>query len=236
MRRPTLASCLICLGIVAAACGGSDDAADTISLQPSEEVAASSTEVGAETSTTVEAPTSTTTTTAPAGQEDLERMALELADMPAGWSESIPEEQDDDGGEFCVEDAADLIDTSSWPRVDKEFSAGALGPLLTHNLIAAPSEDLAIDVVAQFSALAERCQQWTDDEGSYELAPVNYPEFGDETFAVRLLADTDGFAIVGDIIVLREGNVLALVFPVSVGNPVEADTVVGWLQTLDDRD
>ena len=231
MKQHALA---ILLAVTVGACGG-DKAADTIAFQSTTSSPAERND--AENGPPMDVESSTTsTTTASAGQDDLDRMALMLTDMPSGWSESTPESSDEDSSDFCVDDANDLVDSETWPRLDRDFSAGAFGPFLSHSLMAAPDERSATNLVEQFAELAEQCQTWTDEDGSYSLSPVNYPEVGDQTFAVRLTVESDGFTFLGDVIVIRESNVLSMLLPIGVASPVEAETVVAWMKLLEARD
>lgn len=229
---------LVLVGMFATTLGAcaNDNAADTITLRSSTTTTVASSEGDAATSTSAETSTTTTSTTGLAGSADLERMSLQLADMPTGWSESASVDNEDDDSGFCVEDAGQLVDTENWPRLEKEFSAGASGPFLTHSLLAAPEEESAQELMAQFAQLVDQCQSWEEADGTYTLTPVNYPEAGDQTFAVRLTVESDGFTFVGDIIVVREGNVLSLLIPIGLATPVEAETVVTWMEIIEQRD
>jgi len=240
MKKRTRAALALTAILILAACGD-DDVADTISLPTTSSVVAvtiNDDDAGVTIVETTVTIVETTTTAEPlAGQEDLQRMALELADMPVGWSENPTQTEDNDSNSaFCIEDPDQLLDTDSWPRLDREFSAGSLGPFLAHSLLAAPDDDSAKGLMKQFAELAEQCRSWTDEDGSYSLSPVNYPQRGDQTFAVRLTAESDGFTFLGDVIVIREANVLTLLVPLGLVEPVEATVVVDWMDLIDQRD
>lgn len=229
-RTGVVLTCVV--SILLTACGN-DDVADTIAFQPQATASAASDATSETSSVAIE---TTTTSTPLAGQDDLERMSLQLADMPTGWSENAPEDDDDDSLGFCATDTDQLLDTDSWPRLAKQFSAGALGPFLAHSLLAAPDDASAKDFMDQFARLAEQCQTWTNEDASYSLSPVNYPQVGDETFAVRLTVESGGFSYVSDVIVIREASVLSMLLPVALGEPIDSATVVAWMELVETRD
>lgn len=171
----------------------------------------------------------------PITMDDLERMSLQLSDLPSGWTEEaiIDEEQE---GFLCFENDDFRINRDSWPVLNKEFSGGADGPFAFFSVAAAPDVASAKDAIAEYAHLAETCSIWEDEDGTYTLHPVMYPTVGDETFVVRLTAEIDGLTFVADSVFVREGRIMWFLGSVGVDKPVNTETVVGWMEVLDDRD
>ena len=193
------------------ACGGGDDGSDARPESTPQR----------ETTTVAEDPEPE----APA--RDVEEMALALDDLPTGWAAS-PSDEDGDDGDDPSDMAEDCdIDDDVLPEefepseeVEREFQKSQMGPFVFHSvgrLEAAEAEQ----AMGAFRTMVEQCTDYTstDDDGNQvrgSFAPVSYPSHGDETFAARLSMEGEGFLAEGDLVAVREGGDVVLVFGIQM--------------------
>jgi hypothetical protein len=225
MRRVLIAVSTV--GVLLAACGGSDraetlDAPPTATSTPAAstttatEAATSSAALTSSTAGDVDEP-ATTETAALETSEDLEGRLLAIEDLPTGWS-SMPYEDESDGGD-C--DDAGIVDTAD-AAAGVAFSQGSFGPFLTQALTRFGSDAAASAALVSFRDFAERCQTYTttEDDGSTStatLSPLSFPDLADDTYALRLTVEA-ALPLSGDVIVVRQGRVLMLLAHVGIGS------------------
>lgn len=144
-----------------------------------------------------------------AGQADLDGLAellVTVEELPEGWRASAVEMETNDGqgtyNPFCKE---------GWParsigKVAVDLQSGGLsGQYLTYTITVFESERDAELSYAEYKNAAAECPQWTNAQGSnFSLTPVSYPDYGDESFAVRI--NMGGAA--ADGVQIRVDNVL----------------------------
>ena len=173
--------------------------------------------------TTVITEETTTTTKKPAlNQAKVNTALLTLADLPAGYSpRSTDSASSTDDSMFCP-DATTALPTAFVTMRDKEGSVGfeqsQLGPILLEILVAGSDAKSAF---TNASKALDSCtaSSWTkaDAKGAvttYSIAPVSFPKHGDEQAAFRLTATAVGVELDGYVIVMRIGDVLALMMGV----------------------
>jgi hypothetical protein len=71
---------------------------------------------------------------------------------------------------------------------------------------------------------ADNCARSAGKVTEFRRGPLSFPRPGDDTFALRISADSEGLSIGIDIIVIRRSGVMLLVMNAGVGSPDGATT------------
>jgi hypothetical protein len=224
--RAAWAACVLALLMTAlGACGGGSaptgDArpqAPTAVATPSLAPTAAVTDFPTPTSTAAPLPTPTplppTPTPDGAFHAALLAAALDVGDLPAGFTRLPDEPADEDATGPCghprFERAGNKLD-----EIDVRFQASETGPFVLQNLVVFPPAD-ALDAFA-YARAAIDCTEWTEVDANgapttYRLAPLDAPAVGDDAFALRVELDLAAIGtLVTDTVFIRVGNVLSVV-------------------------
>ena len=207
MRRAMLGAVVAVLALVVAACGndqgGSGNAGDTTTT------------------------TGGATTTQPAPTEAEARAALlTTADLPSGWQADDDEGEDDDDDTDdnpCPE--FDKVDAEK-PAAEAEasFAPGPTGPFVEHTVELYADDDAAERVMQLVAEAVEACKTFTaSDEdlgklnGTFEESAA--PDLGDDALAAKLTAKGGGIDITGEVLAVRDGRAISVVFHLGVQAP-----------------
>lgn len=142
-----------------------------------------------------------------AGAADLSSKLLTVEDLPTGWSIG---ETDDSPSNDC---GSDLISSSPVERATVTFvQGGGFGPVLVEVLARFDDGDQAFD---QMRKIMGACPTTTSTDGSgntvtYTYSSLSFPKIGDATFASHV-AVSGTFPYAGNIVIVREGDVLAMI-------------------------
>ncbi len=204
---------VVVLGLVSGACSGEDDPAeraDTVDDAAEVETGSDGTEENA------------------AGDVDVEQALLTLEDMPTGWTTSPDAGEEDEGAaEFC--DGLDITDDEPDAEAEASFEGSEMGPFVSNAV--ARFDGGGATRFAQLRQAIDGCGDFdtTDEEGNTltgRLSAVSFPEFGEESLAVRLsgtvttVADPDfgelEFPMAADLIFFRQGDVVAGLFHIAI--------------------
>ncbi len=204
---------VVVLGLVSGACSGEDDSAeraDTVDDAAEVETGSDGTEENA------------------ARDVDVEQALLTLEDMPTGWTTSPDAGEEDEGAaEFC--DGLDITDDEPDAEAEASFEGSEMGPFVSHAV--ARFDGGGATRFAQLRQAIDGCGDFdtTDEEGNTltgRLSAVSFPEFGEESLAVRLsgtvttVADPDfgelEFPMAADLIFFRQGDVVAGLFHIAI--------------------
>lgn len=196
---------------------------------------------------TIDDPTSTTQADEPADttttedsavddeqQQSLESKLLTVEDMPSGYTLSSSDDTDDDDetDDFC-EGAFDQFDQLEGfeddAEAEVEFQKGqptmAGGAFVTQSLGVGDGDRLA-EAFERLPSAFEQCVAFstTEDDGttvSGSFSPLSFASFGDDTFATHVSGEVSGqgltFALSGDMVFVREGDIAMMVFAFSFG-------------------
>lgn len=201
------------LGLFLAACGGD-----------SKNDASNSTAAGAAGATTS------------AGGDAVKAKLLSIADMPAGFTKGSEDSNNGDADpnkdtsaddEFCKQlaEVAKQYKTDGEASIEFQTQAGGAGASFFNEQLSRFSS--ASDAQKAFAlfrkALTDECKDLTDAERGLKgtFAALSFPKIADDTFAVALDAtQTNGAqstALKGQLVTIRKGDVLGLLFNFGFG-------------------
>lgn len=197
-------------GVLAlAGCGGGSDKAKTI-----------------EATTTTGAVTSTTEKRAPA---DIASALLTVGDFPTGWSEAPPDEDEEDDGSDCASDFDMDEQVPPKAKAERNFQESDMGPFVFHAVASYESTGQAKEVLRLFGDFLKKCQTFesTDEDGTKTtgtMSALSFPKLGDDTYALRMtFKQEEGFSGSGDVIVIREGDAVTLLFNFGIAGSADTE-------------
>lgn len=141
----------------------------------------------------------------PPSRRDLEAATLTIDDMPSGWTLG------DDGGDSdppCGNRLSDLLDLDEDDLPIGRFVAAeneGFGPAIREQIAVLPP-DAPSDLLADFADGYLSC---TDDIGDYRATyeELDLPEFGAESFGLRITVFDEAADRFFDHVFMREGDV-----------------------------
>lgn len=161
-------------------------------------------------------------------ETELEQRALEVGDLPTGWSVSPEDddESDDDGDESDMGDECGLEDdilpddVEPLAEVEREFQKSEIGPFVFVSLTRFPG-GRAEEAMAALNTMVQECREYTstDEDGMTmrgTFGPLSFPERGDQTFAARMSVDAQGMTGQGDLVAVRKGDHVVLMMGLSM--------------------
>lgn len=158
---------------------------------------------------------------------DAQAALLTLDDLPAGWSVD-PEDSDGafglggsgvtpDGSESgeCARVAHELNDQKPIAEAETAFTAGGFGPYLTHT-VSFFDQDTA-PLVERLATVLGGCPEALSEQNEnpsfdYRMQPLSFPDLGDRTAAVRLVAASGGTTATFDFVVVAVGRAISILF------------------------
>jgi hypothetical protein len=167
-------------------CGGGDDAADAGST----------------------AGTATAPATASFNAEDA---VIALSDLPTGWAVD-PEEDDDDDDGFCGrdEDIPSLVGFEAASKAEAQFAEGGDVPVLV-NFVGAYAPGGAEISFAKFEEIVTDCTSFESDGTTLKVAPVSFPEQGDDSVPLLVSGEVEGFTVSFYFVFVRVADGITLV-------------------------
>jgi hypothetical protein len=185
-RKPIIA-CFLAATLAMPACGNSNKSGRAATVDPT-------------TSSTTQS-----VTTAPFTQAQLQNALLALSDMPTGYA-TEPVDNSPATGVCGKPSVSSRIPSDA--EAKSEFSKSTFGPFLADTIDSYKSVDVAKNFISTEQADASSCTTFKDpsDGSDIIIAPLSFPQLGDETFAVRVTT-----TIPVDLIFIRKANVLVYV-------------------------
>jgi hypothetical protein len=196
----------------------------------------------AEVATTAATPASQPTTVATSApiaglptEDDLKPLMLTLSDMPVGWTTWNDDSGDDSSSPLCGHPGDSGINQV---KTSVDFKKSDFGPFFSETLAVFKKGD-AEQWMDQFKAkLTCNEDTITGDDGTptpVELSPLSFPKIGDDTFALRMTADTGILgSYVVDAIYVRVGNKVIGILNLQLG-AVDSDLTQSLTQLAVDR-
>lgn len=201
----------LALTVVLAGCGGGgegDDAGDRART------------VAVPSSAAAEAPEGTGDKTLTEAQ--LQAALLTVQDLPTGYTLAADDDDADDGGSAGGDDECsrrfddlDAEDDTEAPSAEVEFEGG-LGVLLSQEVVSHEDEDALKERFDEIVDLVSDCPSFTDTDETgatteVAIGPLSFPKLGDDTVALALSGQAEGFDIRLNMVFVRLGrNVMSV--------------------------
>jgi hypothetical protein len=171
----------------------------------------------------VPAPSGGPRVTGPAGNS-LRPGLLRFDDTPAGWVFNAESAGSPDDTTVCGTSLATLEQhRQKLGEAAIAFQRSDSGPYFAETIAAYPS-GLAERVMADLTAAAQTCREVTvrDEEGSlstWQLAPVSFPQFGDQTLAFREYWPANTVEAI--VVYIRRGDRVLTLLAVAINSSVD---------------
>ncbi|MEO6124362.1 MAG: hypothetical protein ABIR32_11690 [Ilumatobacteraceae bacterium] len=166
---------------------------------------------------------------------------LRLEDLGPGWSVSPLDDSDEPDAPSCSDQAfvdAGIAapDTPTENMVaEASFQQSVFGPFAIAS-ISRVEQDQAEALIDLLPAALAGCDGTTDSEGNVlHYLPVDFPDVGDATFAVRATADNATFPLDSILAFTRSGDLVLVVAHAVVGDAADPALVETWMRTMIER-
>jgi hypothetical protein len=136
---------------------------------------------------------------------------MALSDLPSGWAvDPDDDDEEDENDFFCGEDLDAVVEPEEVNEAQAQFAQGGSIPLLINAVGAyAPGDaDVAFD---KFEEIVADCSSFEDEGTTFEVAPVSFPEQGDESVPLLLSAEVEGLAVSLYLVVVRIADGITIV-------------------------
>ena len=154
----------------------------------------------------------------------LTRGLLRFEDMPGGWRLNAESMSSPENTEICGANLAALEQhRQKLGEAAISFERSQSGPYLAETLAAYPP-GLAERVMVDLKAAVQSCTEVIirDDEGSlstWQLTPVSFPQFGDETLAFREYWPANNVEAL--VVYIRHGDRIAVLLHIAINGRVD---------------
>lgn len=179
----------------------------------------------------------------PLGDEQIKDALLSLDDMPSGWSIDDSEDEDDADTETSSDDPAcnalmgafEGDEDEAFGEGDVSFTQSEFGPFLSQ-AIASQEGDAIEKTMGELRQAFETCTSFTDTESdgtktTFKVSEMSFPDLGDETLAVKLAGDADGFSFTAPLVVTRVDQNVILLVSISIGQPMPGEDLESIART-----
>jgi hypothetical protein len=158
---------------------------------------------------------------------------ISLDSLPVGWATQTYDPQGDD---ICQGRNPLSVIPPVEPIQSSSFNRGAAGPFLTSVVARFEDTDTAKRYLDLVGDTLEACRVRQVEDYAVELAPLDFPRFGDETFAVGLTGQVADGTLQGTVVYLRVGDRVASIQTLGVnGEDVEMEQVELLTQAVSRR-
>jgi hypothetical protein len=158
---------------------------------------------------------------------------ISLGSLPVGWATQAYDPQGDD---ICEGRNPIVVIPPAEPIQSSSFNRGPAGPYLTNVVTRFDDVDTAKRYFDLVGDTIEACRAREVEGFTVELAPLDFPRFGDETYAVALAGQVSGGSLEGTIVYLRVGDRVASIQTLGVnGEDVEMEQVELLTQSVSRR-
>ena len=156
----------------------------------------------------------------PVAEAALMDMVVTEEELPEGWTlfQVAPSVSEGGGLTFCNAESFSRPE-ERLAAVDAEFERDPLqGPFLLQSLTAYP-EATATEAFEVSRDITSSCEEWTDEDGiAYQLSVEERPDYGDESYGLRMTFEAPGAgAVTADFTLVRIGGLLLALGHLGVG-------------------
>jgi hypothetical protein len=184
--------------------------------------------------TTAKDKATTTTTTEPPAETDLNAVVLQLEEMPTGYAVDASADDETGDDDICGEDPTEDVPADEEAKVS--FTAGDFGPFASSIVAQYSDEMTAAEFMDATTGAFENCREFTDpDDGTaYTFSGLAFPDLGDDTFAIRMTADSDFGSAAADLVYVRVGDRVMLTGNLAFGS-VDSELTEEWSRLVAGR-
>ena len=182
-------------------------------------------------------PTPTTEPSVALIEAQLSQALLTLDDMATGWTEGLAPEHGSAGDlSLCGIGG----EASATAQVETGFQQSAIGPFMGQVVKAFPPGE-AEAAMAETLAAVQSCGEWieTNADGTqtrWRVSFLAFPQFGDETLALRLSAEAPQFGITTmDLVHVRRGDFVTAVAQSAWGYVVDSALTEALVSRADEK-
>jgi hypothetical protein len=158
-------------------------------------------------------------------RKTLKQVVLGISDLPDGWSSQSP---DPGAAVICNGRAPATVLTPSDAEV-RSFSQSAAGPFLTNVAEQFANVELAKQFMDLTAETADTCRSYEVNGSKIRLGALDFPEFGDETFAVRATGSSPLGALDGALVFVRKGSRVASLQTIAFGGSPVNQNLLAFL-------
>jgi hypothetical protein len=188
-------------------CGGNGDKADDAVSEPTTQAASHSSP-----------PADPTPATKQLSEAELNKVLPTLDDMPAGFSPSKDDSDDEDSkGFLCGADFNGVKLRNAKASVDYGAQEGLSAQQMTFAVSQYDSPEQVEEQVQQFADVVDTCDVFTSDGDTYTVTPMSAGRIGDHTVAVKMTTNSEGFDVTVNAIIVGTGPSLVAALSASAG-------------------
>lgn len=153
----------------------------------------------------------------------IRKALLSVADLPAGWTQTPNEEEDDSEDSVSPAKCKDVLDalddnsTDAAAEAEANFNKGGPFGTILSQTISSYADEVDPDVVQDIANAFSECPTFTstDSEGEVSkvtVSPMSFANLGDQTLAVAMTLESSMFTISVNLAYVVIGhNVVALI-------------------------
>ena len=172
-------------------------------------------------------------------EKEAEAALPAVSSLPTGWSvddsddgaddaDELPDDDDVEPAECraILEDMDEQGDAEPVAEADRTYMAGMLGPFMAAS-ISSFEEEIPEDIFGEVLKAFETCNEFTTTEDGvttdFTVSPLSFPNYGEESAAVRMAAESQGVALTLDLVMVRAGHNALSFMHTSIGGGDSAE-------------
>lgn len=143
----------------------------------------------------------------------LDQVVLTLADLPRGWTAQASDPQSDDICQGRI--PRSVLEPTGIQSATFTADNGALIGNVAQEFIDDDTAKAFVDLTAR---VIDSCRQYSAENSTVTLSPLDFPRFGDETFAVEVGGTSPGGPLHGAIVYVRHGHRVSSILTFNTGD------------------
>lgn len=175
----------------------------------------------------------------PLTDAQIEKALLAVDDLPSGWSVSADDEDEDEDDDSDSETSADnpecqkLMDAMDGDDESEAFGEGEVsfqqsewGPFLSQSVSSKEGDEIEKAMTA-FREAFETCESFTETDADgtkteFKISDMSFPDLGDDTVALKMSAEAEGFPVDVPLVVVRVDQNVILLASFGIGQGMDA--------------
>jgi hypothetical protein len=161
----------------------------------------------------------------------LDQILLKLSDLPRGWEAQATDPSSDDICDGRI--PRSVIEPTGIQSA--AFTKGDTGALIG-NVVQEFTDDSAARAFMDLTArVIDSCREYSADQATVHLTPMEFPTFGDQTFVAEASGDSAGGAIHGAIVYVRQDHRVASIVTITFGDASVNEDLIEHLTQIVSR-